>query len=315
MSGSMYGKIGHTLKIDRAKEAVQKQLNELDSNTKIGLVVMGGKKRKGCRNYRVAVPVAMHTKRQISEYIEHIRPRGRTPLARALKKAVESLAHPDRASIVLISDGKESCGDQACRVAKELKEHYPQIEMKIISLATDNAAKKKLQCIMDVMGGHADMVLTTTEQKRRAPKADRAREEISKGTVSPEIKLFAAFPLEDQKAEAEHRVYSEKGTLILHCVSTEKKECIRSISPGRYIVHTTYQKREHITKLLVLDGMDAFLYTSFRKKSMAEEGTYTSDETMVESAPIQEEIEKENRDREMFMDTMIHERMKENNIF
>lgn len=302
MSGSMYGKIGDTLKIKQARDTAKKILDNADKNTQIGLVTMGGKRRKGCRNYRLDISPKEGSNDAVWNLIRRTKPRGKTPLSRALQKAVQSLKTPNRAHIVLITDGKERCGSSACNVVKTYMTQYPGLRMDIVSLATEADAEQKLKCMAE----------STQVNYREIEPLPRTRYKISKtqsstkkshSSVPPQLKLYAALPLDDESGMAVHHVYTKKGILVLECESTQKKECIQSISPGTYRVQTTYQDKSHETKLLILEGMDAFLYTSFRKNSIKETETYADNVSEVEPERFDEE------NREIFVDERVRERM------
>ncbi len=307
MSGSMYGKIGDTLKIKQARHTAKAILDNVEKNTQIGLVMMGGKRRKGCRNYRLSISPKQGTNDMIWNLIRRTKPRGKTPLARALQKAVQSLKTPNRAHIVLISDGKERCGNSACNVVKTYMKQYSGLRMDILSLATEPEAEQKLKCM-------AESTQVNYREIEPLPRAShkisntQPSTKISHSSVPPQLKLYAALPLDDESGMAVHYVYTKKGILVLECESTQKKECIQSISPGTYRVQTTYQDKIHETKLLILEGMDAFLYTSFRKNSIKETETYT------ESRPIvtpQEPERFDEENREIFVDEMLREGMRD----
>jgi len=307
MSGSMYGKIGDTLKIKQARDTAKEILNNVDENTQIGLVMMGGKRRKGCRNYRLAISPKKGTNDTVWNLIRHTEPRGKTPLARALQKAVQSLKTPNKANIVLISDGKERCGNSACKVVKEYMKQYPGLRMDIVSLATESEAEQKLKC----MAESTQVSYREIKPLPRMTHKESKKQPIIKkshNNVPPQIKLYAALPLDDESGVAVHQVYTKKGILVLHCESTHKKECIQTISPGIYTVHTSYQDKGHQTKLLILKDMDAFLYTSFRKNSIKETQTYVDNTPEVEPQEP-ERFDEENR--EIFTDEMVRERMRD----
>lgn len=53
--------------------------------------------------------------------IESLQPRGETPLTEAVVAAARVLGHPEKpGTVVLVTDGKETCGGATCQVAADL---------------------------------------------------------------------------------------------------------------------------------------------------------------------------------------------------
>ncbi len=308
LSGSMYGKIGNTLKITEAQHVARKILDSLDGQTQVGLVVMGGKRRKGCSNYRVAVSPKRGASSAVLNHILNTKPRGKTPLARALKKAVQSLKSPNQATVVLISDGKERCGNNACKVVKEYTEQYPGLRMDIVSLATEADAKQKLKCMAESKHVSYHEIEASVQISQEEP-CNIPLQKKHLDTETPKIKFYAALPPEDETGVAIHQVYAKEGTLVVRCESTQKVECIQSILPGKYMVHTSYQGENHQTKLLVLQGMDAFLFTSFKKNNVKSTPVYANNTPVIE-VPEPEVFEEESQ--EIFSEEMMRGRMEMN---
>jgi hypothetical protein len=278
MSGSMYGNIGDTLKIHKARHAASQLLSSFNTNTVAGLEIVGGTKRRGCKNFGIVVPLQRSNNDTILSHIKKIKPRGKTPLAYALKEAADALqyTHPT-ATMVLISDGRERCGSYACDMAKKLKSQHKELRIDTISLATDPKAKANLQCISTATGGryfNPDQAYTS---HNASPMGEHSKKNPSK-TIKPMLKLYAALPRDDENGIAAHQVYDKNGTLILECSSTQNSECIEPISVGKYTVTSTYNNTIHETKLYVLQGADALLYTSFRAEEQASKNEEASQE-------------------------------------
>ena len=283
MSGSMYGKFADKLKLDYAREALAKKLQEIAYDHKIGLVVMGAqKRRRGCRNYRQVIPLGVETREQIAHYVLHSRPRGKTPLSQALQLAVESFSQPNSATIMLVSDGQERCGKQGYATLEKMHQLYPEMRMDIVSLATKKHARERLVRMAVLMRGNLYEPDIPKTEKLHQDSNQTAENDKIDPSAPPMVKLFAALPAEALDASVKHEVYTTKGIRVLGCKSAYKKECTAALMPGTYIVHSYYQNKEHTTKLRVLAGMDAYLYTSFKEGEDIQTADDSGDDEMTE---------------------------------
>lgn len=278
MSGSMYGDIGDRLKIDIAREKVDELISTLDDGTVLGLEMMGGTKKRGCKNFSLVVSPQLNSNKKILSIIKRMKPKGKTPISSALRQAANTLSYTGTSNIVIVSDGRDNkCGNNSCKIAKNLKSKYPKLHIDIISLATDKKAERNLQCIARVTGGRyikSDIEQTSSKKvKTRARQKENLKKVQIQKTITPQLKIYAALPLDDVNAITKHEVYTLDGSLLLECISTQKDDCIKKIEAGKYIVSSIYKGKTHETKLLVLANTDAYLYTSFRSQSQSNESS------------------------------------------
>ncbi len=163
-SGSMAGQIGGKAKIDIAKEAVWKFLDSMkDSKTKVSVVVYGHKgsnnsssKQLSCSSIDEAyyfgdLDVAV-AKNKISEF----KPTGWTPIASSLDKAkdilVKNTKDGDVNSILLISDGEETCDGNPISKAKEIRDSTG-ITTSVIAFDVTGNVQAQLKSISENGGG------------------------------------------------------------------------------------------------------------------------------------------------------------------
>ncbi len=94
-------------------------------------------------------------------------PTGFSPISRALEIGTRDLARrtTEERAIVLIADGRDSCGVDPCHTARILRASHPTLRIHTIALDPDAATGAQLACIADVTGGihlHADSVEAVT---------------------------------------------------------------------------------------------------------------------------------------------------------
>ena len=101
--------------------------------------------------------------RSILSVIDNIKTDGGTPLSTALEKAAEALDYEHKkATIVVLTDGDDSCGRDTCKTAKDLKAKSSDLTIHVIGLEGGFDELKNASCIADETGGV--FVDTTTYQ-------------------------------------------------------------------------------------------------------------------------------------------------------
>ena len=174
-SGSMLSNDGNgTRKIDAAKDAAVALLSSLPDSTEIGLRVYGGTLPSrpigpACRDSKLVLPIGPIDRGEAEEQIRSFRARGRTPIAYALEQAAIDLGTSGSRTIVLVSDGKDTCQPPSpCSVAERIAKGGVEMRIQAIGLNVDAESRKELQCIASAGGG----------VYRDATDADDLREEL-----------------------------------------------------------------------------------------------------------------------------------------
>ncbi len=98
--------------------------------------------------------------------VNAVAPAGRTPLTTGVRLAAEALGYRERpATIVLITDGEETCGGNPCALADELARDGKRTTVHIIGYKDELAIKGPFQsrCLADKTGGKYISVRTADE--------------------------------------------------------------------------------------------------------------------------------------------------------
>lgn len=148
-SGSMWNKFEDgRYRISAAKDVLQQVVNSLPQETQnlhVGLRIYGSemshKKDGACRDTRLFVSMQGVDRAALLRTIRQARAQGATPIALSLEAAAEDFKGlTGKKSIILVTDGLESCGgDMAAAVAK-LKQAGIEIDLRIIGLDLDPRA-------------------------------------------------------------------------------------------------------------------------------------------------------------------------------
>ena len=150
-SGSMWGQVDGQSKISAARRAVDSILAKWRPGDRLGLMTYGHR----TKDIELLVPVSKFDPARIREAVNGLNPKGKTPMAEALRAAAQALrATENKATVVLVSDGIETCHPDPCAVAAELKNAGVGFTAHVIGFdVADPAAKTQLQCIARATGG------------------------------------------------------------------------------------------------------------------------------------------------------------------
>ncbi|MEL6313181.1 MAG: vWA domain-containing protein [Pseudomonadota bacterium] len=122
-SNSMWGQIEGVSKIEIARDTIGALLEGWTEDRQVGLMAYGHRKRGDCGDIETLVEPQSGAIADIVERVKAISPRGKTPLTDAVEAAATALSYEDTpATVVLISDGLESCDRDPCALAKALEQ-------------------------------------------------------------------------------------------------------------------------------------------------------------------------------------------------
>ncbi|TCC35634.1 vWA domain-containing protein [Kribbella speibonae] len=162
-SGSMKARDagGPGTRMDAAKRAVSSMVDGLPAQARVGLTVYGAgtgsagsEKTAGCRDVQVVQPVGAVNKPALKAAVNRAQARGYTPIGQSLRTAAAQLPAEGQRSIVLVSDGEDTCAPpQPCEVAKELHRQGIDLHVHTIGFRVGAAARAQLACIAQTTGG------------------------------------------------------------------------------------------------------------------------------------------------------------------
>ena len=119
-SGSMWGQINGVTKLEIARDALKNVVREWNPSVELGLTVYGHRKKGDCNDIETVIPIGKVDKNKVIRTVMAIKPKGKTPISRSLRKVANELKYTEeKATIILISDGKETCDPNPCAAAKE----------------------------------------------------------------------------------------------------------------------------------------------------------------------------------------------------
>jgi Ca-activated chloride channel family protein len=153
-SGSMWAPVNGRPRIEVAREALGELLKGWDPKVEVGLMSYGHRRKNDCSDIEVLAPAAKVDAAKLGAIAGRISPQGMTPLSAAVKQAAESLKYTEqRATVILISDGIETCKADPCALGAELKKLGVEFRAHVIGFAVQRQDEGGLRCLANATGG------------------------------------------------------------------------------------------------------------------------------------------------------------------
>jgi len=153
-SGSMWGQISGKPKIEIAREVLQDVLSKWNPDTDLGLTVYGHRFRGDCNDIQTLIPISKVNKNRMIKAVMSIQPKGKTPISKSLRIVADEMKYTEESStVILISDGKETCDPDPCGTAKQLRKEGMDFVVHVIGFDVDKKTDKELECIAAATGG------------------------------------------------------------------------------------------------------------------------------------------------------------------
>ncbi|MBN1385225.1 MAG: VWA domain-containing protein, partial [Elusimicrobia bacterium] len=157
-SESMNNEIEGEKKIDIAKEVISKMLSLLSPQStgylKIGLRTFGEEREMDAgKDSRLLVPIREVNLRNFEETLGEITPKGYSPIAHSILMAGYDFPFSEDKMIILITDGKETCGGDPVKAVKRLQREGINVVVNIIGFDVDEDDNESLAEITSTSGG------------------------------------------------------------------------------------------------------------------------------------------------------------------
>ena len=153
-SGSMWGQLADKVHKITAARGVLKEFVSSDFGEKeLALRVYGHRRKGDCSDTDLVVPFASSRSSvtRMQEFVDKINPRGKTPISRSLRAALEDFGDR-KGEIILISDGIETCDEDPCELVPDWVEKDVKIKVHVVGLGLNTREEKAMRCISDAAG-------------------------------------------------------------------------------------------------------------------------------------------------------------------
>ncbi|MFZ2102999.1 MAG: VWA domain-containing protein, partial [Oricola sp.] len=153
-SGSMWGQIGGRTKIEIARETLAGVLPSIPDDMELGLIAYGHREKGLCSDIEEIVAPAPGTRAEIGAAVDKLNPKGKTPLTQAVRQAADALKYTeDKATVILVTDGIETCEADPCAVASELEKAGVDFTVHVVGFGLSEEEGKQVACLAENTGG------------------------------------------------------------------------------------------------------------------------------------------------------------------
>jgi hypothetical protein len=158
VSGSMNEKLGGTTRWKTALAMLEEVVAALPEDLNVGLRVYGhrhgSKSPQTCKDTELVVPVDKLDRERIVKAANRLKPRGETPLIHSILQAVNDLKTAGGGSVVLITDGEESCKGDPKAAAAEIAASGVDVTLNIVGFTiTGEETVSELGTLANSTGG------------------------------------------------------------------------------------------------------------------------------------------------------------------
>jgi von Willebrand factor type A domain-containing protein len=136
VSGSMNTKLGEGTRWSTAMQVLQDVVATLPEDLNVGLRVYGhrysAKSGQTCQDTELLVPIGKLDRDRLVKATSQLKPRGETPLVYSVLKTVGDLKAAGGGSVILITDGEESCKGSPQSAARQIKASGVKVTLNIV---------------------------------------------------------------------------------------------------------------------------------------------------------------------------------------
>jgi Ca-activated chloride channel family protein len=255
-SGSMWAQIDGKARITIARETLASVLATLPDDLELGLMTYGHREKGNCDDIELLVKPAAGTAAAIIAAANAINPKGMTPISQAVRLAAEDLQFTEeKATVILITDGLETCEVDPCALASELEAKGVDFTTHVLGFGLSDEEGQQVACLAENTGGKylsakdgaalAEALTTTVAQVVAAepvPAPEPAPEPVAEYNLQPTASLSEGGPdIVDDKADLVwelHKVAADGGKG--EWVATDYYSTFKgAIEPGDYIMTAT----------------------------------------------------------------------------
>ncbi len=254
-SGSMKQKFQQEIKFELAGNLLVSFIDSMErTNPKVefALRVLGhqySKTQTNCKDTKLEVSFAKKNSENIKKALKRIIPQGQTPLTYALEQSLNDFPKDSTAynSIILITDGIETCGGNPCDLAELFQQKRIVLKPFIVGLGIADSLKKFFNCL----GTYYDVI---DENEFGGVLNAVIKQALNKTTVQVNLLDAYGMPNETNVEMSFLDHYSHKTLFnFVHTIDAQGiPDTLRLDPKGRYdlVVHTFPPVRKNNIELL-----------------------------------------------------------------
>jgi hypothetical protein len=157
-SNSMWGQIGGEAKITIARKVLAQIITGLPDAMDVGLRVYGHRyglnDKRACTDTELLVPIGPIAKAELVDRVNKIQLKGKTPLVLSVLEAIKDFEKVANGSIILITDGIESCNGDIKSIGPAIKTSGLELKVHIVGFdIKEKEARAELEAIAESTEG------------------------------------------------------------------------------------------------------------------------------------------------------------------
>ncbi|GAW36256.1 von Willebrand factor type A domain protein [Roseovarius sp. A-2] len=189
-SGSMWGQIDGTSKMEIARDVLGDLVDNWDESTNLGLVAYGHRSQGDCTDIETLIAPGPLDKASFIDTVGNIKPVGKTPISAAVQRAADLMSYRDNpATVVLISDGVETCNADPCALSAGLAKQGVKFTAHVVGFDLKKDENANLSCIAENTGGMFVSARNAAELNDALTQVTEKIEEVPSTTPDPEPDL------------------------------------------------------------------------------------------------------------------------------
>ncbi|MEM8929611.1 MAG: VWA domain-containing protein [Acidobacteriota bacterium] len=208
-SGSMWGRLGDDPKVVVARQVLADLATDLHDDSRVGVVAYGHNREGDCGDVETVLPLGPLDRDQLRATIGGLNPKGKTPITTALAEAftvVEAAGEP--VTVVLISDGLETCGGDPCLAVRTARAKGIPLLLHVVGFDVADEDVSSLECAAQAGGG---LYFDARDADGLGQALDRA---VELPAETPTARLVVGARVDDEYADVVIRVADAEGTEV-----------------------------------------------------------------------------------------------------
>ncbi len=255
-SGSMWAQIDGEARISIARKTLDKVLAGVPDDLELGLMVYGHREKGDCNDIELLVPPAADSAEAIGKAAAGVSPKGKTPISEAVKLAAEGLNYTeDKATVILITDGLETCEADPCALASSLEGQGIDFTTHVVGFGLTDEEGRQVACLAENTGGKyiaagdedalTDALTSTVAEVTAPAEPEPAPAPAEPAAIEfnfvPEVVLAEGETSIDDDAEVVWEIYKanadgSEGEYVLTDYGPRYKG---NLEPGNYVVRSS----------------------------------------------------------------------------
>ncbi len=243
-SGSMWGRTGTQTKIESAKQVMGRIIPALPAEVRVGLTAYGHNRKGDCNDIETLIPSGSNDRNALLREVMGLTPKGMTPMAAAVRKVADQLKNKEmETTIVLVSDGEETCHDDPCAAVKSLKDSGIKFVLHVVGFGVNSKQKEQLSCMAKAGGGQyfgaadASSLLSAfkTVEKEMVKKVAFEKAKTTTKKKSTGLgKLKIVIPEQGLRSLNAIKIIRKKDDKVLRTLKNLKEDGIYPLPAGAY---------------------------------------------------------------------------------